>query len=160
VTCLRCSAAPKITDSAALERSLTAIEAFDQFAMQGLPRWVTNDAATQKAYDALVEKVCPCVVVVHSQGGSFGFNAAVTAPDKIKALVAIEPSGAPDSANVDVGKLKGVPHLIVWGSATRSRSGSACPSLRPDIATPSSRPVARPITSTFRPWALRTTPTC
>jgi hypothetical protein len=83
--------------------------------MQGLPRWVTNDAATQKAYDALVEKVCPCVVVVHSQGGSFGFNAAVTAPDKIKALVAIEPSGAPDSANVDVGKLKGVPHLIVWG---------------------------------------------
>ena len=91
------------------------IEAFDQFAMQGVPRWVTNDAATQKAYDALVEKVCPCIVVVHSQGGSFGFNAALTAPDKIKALVAIEPSGAPDSANVDVGKLKGVPHLIVWG---------------------------------------------
>jgi hypothetical protein len=37
VTCHRCSAAPNITDSAALERSLTAIEAFDQFAMQGVP---------------------------------------------------------------------------------------------------------------------------
>jgi pimeloyl-ACP methyl ester carboxylesterase len=99
----------------AFEGQQFPIEAFDQFAMQGVPRWVTNDAATQKAYDALVEKVCPCIVVVHSQGGSFGFSAALTAPDKIKALVAIEPSGAPDSANIDVGKLKGVPHLIVWG---------------------------------------------
>lgn len=76
---------------------------------------MTNDDATQKAYDALVEKVCPCVVVVHSQGGNFGFNAALAAPDKIKALVAIVPSGAPDPAKVDVGKLKDVPHLIVWG---------------------------------------------
>jgi pimeloyl-ACP methyl ester carboxylesterase len=76
---------------------------------------VTNDATTQSAYDALVDKICPCIVVVHSQGGSFGFNAALTAPDKIKALVAIEPSGAPDPSKVDLGKLKGVPHLIVWG---------------------------------------------
>jgi pimeloyl-ACP methyl ester carboxylesterase len=91
------------------------VEAFDQFAKQGVPRWVTNDAATQKAYDALVEKVCPCIIVVHSQGGSFGFNAALAAPDKIKALVAIEPSGAPDPARVDLAKLKGVPHPFVWG---------------------------------------------
>jgi pimeloyl-ACP methyl ester carboxylesterase len=91
------------------------IEAFDQFAMQGVPRWVTNDAATQSAYNALVDRVCPCIVVVHSQGGNFGFNAALAAPDKIKALIAIEPSGAPDPAKVDVGKLKNMPHLIVWG---------------------------------------------
>ena len=99
----------------AFEGQQFPIETFDQFAMQGVPRWVTNDAATQKAYDALVEKVCPCIVVVHSQGGSFGFNAALAAPDKIKALVAIEPSGAPDPAAVDAGKVKAVPHLIVWG---------------------------------------------
>ena len=99
----------------AFEGQQFPIEAFDQFAKQGVPRWVTNDEATQKAYDALVEKVCPCVVVVHSQGGNFGFNAALAAPDKIKALVAIEPSGAPEPAKVDVSKLKDVPHLIVWG---------------------------------------------
>ena len=99
----------------AFEGQQFPIEAFDQFAKQGVPRWVTNDEATQKAYDALVEKVCPCVVVVHSQGGNFGFNAALAASDKIKALVAIEPSGAPEPSKVDVGKLKGVPHLIVWG---------------------------------------------
>jgi pimeloyl-ACP methyl ester carboxylesterase len=90
-------------------------EAFDQFMKQGVPRWVTNDGPTQASYDALVQKVCPCIVVVHSQGGNFGFTAALNAPDKIKALVAVEPSGAPDLAKVDVTKLKNVPHLIVWG---------------------------------------------
>jgi pimeloyl-ACP methyl ester carboxylesterase len=90
-------------------------EAFDQFMKQGVPRWVTNDAPTQASYDALVQKVCPCIVVVHSQGGNFGFTAALNAPDKIKALVAVEPSGAPDLAKADLTKLKDVPHLIVWG---------------------------------------------
>ena len=91
------------------------VDAFDQFMKQGVPRWVTNDAATLAAYDALVQKVCPCIVVVHSQGGNFGFTAALNAPDKIKALIAVEPSGAPDPAKVDVARVKSVPHLIVWG---------------------------------------------
>jgi len=99
----------------AFEGQQFPIEAFDQFAKQGIPRWATNDAATQRAYDALVQKICPCIIVVHSQGGNFGFTSALNAPDKVKALVAIEPSGAPDPAKADAAKLKGVPHLIVWG---------------------------------------------
>ncbi|RXG87506.1 esterase [Bradyrhizobium zhanjiangense] len=99
----------------AFEGEQFPIEAFDQFAKQGIPRWATNDTATQKAYDALVQKVCPCIIVVHSQGGNFGFTAALNAPDKVKALIAVEPSGAPDPAKADAAKLKGVPHLIVWG---------------------------------------------
>ena len=91
------------------------VAAFDQFAKQGIPRWATNDASTQAAYDALVQKVCPCVIIVHSQGGNFAFNAALKAPDKVKAVIAVEPSGAPDPAKVDLAKLKGVPHLFVWG---------------------------------------------
>ena len=91
------------------------IESFDQFAKQSVPRWSTNDAATQKSYDALVQKVCPCIVLAHSQGANFAFNAALTAPDKVKAVVLIEPSGAPDPAKVDVSKVKGIPHLAVWG---------------------------------------------
>ncbi len=71
----------------AFEGEQFPIEAFDQFAKQGIPRWSTNDAATQKAYDALVQKVCPCIIVVHSQGGNFGFTAALNAPDKVKALM-------------------------------------------------------------------------
>jgi len=89
--------------------------AFDQFIKQSTPRWTSTDAATQAAYDALVQKVCPCVVLVHSQGGNFGFTAALNAVDKVKAVVAIEPSGAPDPARVDVARLKSVPHLFVWG---------------------------------------------
>src|SRR6476469_4065341 len=99
----------------AFEGQQFPIEAFDQFAKQGVPRWVTNDAATQNAYNALVERICPCIIVVHSQGGNFGFNAALTAPDKVKALVVVEPSGAPDPAKADAAKVKGVPLLFVWG---------------------------------------------
>jgi len=99
----------------AFEGQQFPVDAFDQFMKQGVARWVTTDAAIQSAYDALVQKVCPCIVVTHSQGGNFGFNAALNAPDKIKALVSIEPSGAPDVTKIDVGKVKGIPHLIVWG---------------------------------------------
>ena len=91
------------------------VAAFDQFALQGIPRWTTNDAATQAAYNALVAKVCPCVIMVHSQGGNFGFNATLANPDKVKAVIAIEPSGAPKADNPDLAKLKAIPHLFVWG---------------------------------------------
>ena len=47
------------------------------------------------------------MIVVHNRGGHFGFNAALNAPDKVKALVAIEPSGAPDPAKVEAAKVKG-----------------------------------------------------
>jgi hypothetical protein len=33
----------------------------------------------------------------------------------VKALITLEPSGAPDPAKADAARLKGVPHLIVWG---------------------------------------------
>ena len=90
------------------------VEAFDQFAKESVPRWTTNDAATQSAYDALVEKTCPCVIVVHSQGGNFAFTAALHNPSKIKAIVAVETSGAP-LASTDLARLKDIPFLFVWG---------------------------------------------
>jgi pimeloyl-ACP methyl ester carboxylesterase len=80
-----------------------------------VPRWATNDAATQAAYHALVQRICPCVIVVHSQGGNFAFNAALAAPQLVKAIVAVEPSGAPDPAKAELAKLKDMPHLFVWG---------------------------------------------
>ncbi len=89
--------------------------AYDQFAKQFVPRWATNNAPTQAAYDALVQKVCPCVIVVHSQGSTFAFEAARKAPQLVKAVVAVEPSGALDATKVDITGLKAVPHLFVWG---------------------------------------------
>ena len=91
------------------------VDMLAQFMKQGVPRWTSNDGPTQAAYDALVQKVCPCVIITHSQGGNFGFNAVLHAPDKVKALISIEPSGAPDPTKVDIAPLKGVPHLVVYG---------------------------------------------
>ncbi len=88
---------------------------FDQFAKQIVPRWGCNDAITQAAYDALVQRVGAAVVVTHSQSGAFGFAAALHAPDKVRAVVAIEPSGAPDPDTLDMAALRDVPHLLVLG---------------------------------------------
>ncbi len=98
---------------------LFPVEALDQFAKQVVPRWASNDGPTQAAYDALVQRVGPCVIVTHSQGGNFGFNAALHAPDLVKAVIAIEPSGAPDPEAVTLAGLTGVPHLVVWGDYLR-----------------------------------------
>jgi pimeloyl-ACP methyl ester carboxylesterase len=91
------------------------IEAFDQFMKQGVPRWTTTDAVIQVAYNEFAGKYCPCVIVTHSQGASFAFNMALAHPDRIKAIVAVEPSGAPDPQKVDLASIKHVPHLFVWG---------------------------------------------
>lgn len=88
--------------------------AWNQFMMQSVPRWVTTDRQIQAAYDALVQRVCPCVILVHSQGGNFGFNVALNAPDKVMAVIAVEPSGAPPQT-ADAARLRNIPHLVVWG---------------------------------------------
>jgi len=91
------------------------VAAFDQFMKQNVPRWISSDAATQRAYDALVDKVCPCVVVAHSQGANFALQAALRAPAKVRALVLVEPAGAPDPARADISALARTPILYVWG---------------------------------------------
>lgn len=90
-------------------------EAFVQFSKQFVPRWLTNDDAIQAAYDELVSMVCPCIVMAHSQGGNFAYNAALNNPELVRAVVLIEPSGAPNPGNADAAKLREIPHLVVWG---------------------------------------------
>jgi len=91
------------------------IEAFDQFMKQGVPRWTTTDGVTQAAYNEFAAKHCPCVIITHSQGGNFAFNMAIAHPDKIKAIVAVEPSGAPAPEKSNPAALKAIPHLFLWG---------------------------------------------
>ncbi len=99
----------------AYPETLFPVACFDQFAKQVVPRWGSNDAATQTAYNMLVRRVGPCVVFTHSQGGAFGFRAAMQLPELVRAVVAIEPSGAPDPAEVNFAGLRDVPHLLVLG---------------------------------------------
>ena len=80
---------------------------------QGVPRWVTTDDEIVKAYIELVDKICPCVVLVHSQSGSFGFKALEARPDKVKALIAVEPTLGGDKNKA--ASVKGTPILVVIG---------------------------------------------
>lgn len=91
------------------------IEATEQFAKQFVARWTTSDASIQEAYDALVQDVGPCVILAHSQGGNFAFNAAQHTPDKVKAVIQIEPGAAPDPSKTDPSRVKHIPHLVMWG---------------------------------------------
>ena len=117
------------------------IDAYEQFMKQGVPRWVTTDEQIIAAYIELVDKVCPCVVLVHSQAGSFGFKVAEARPDKIKALIAVEPA-APGSKD-KVATLKGIPIAVIYGDNAREHprwARSAATSSA--IPTPSRAPEA------------------
>jgi|SRR5262249_15330635 len=68
---------------------------------QAVPRWLSTDDAIVAAYVALVDKVCPCVLLAHSQGGTFGFK------------VAVEPATAGNVAAAAA--LKATPTLMLFG---------------------------------------------
>ncbi len=88
-------------------------EAYDNFMRQAVPRWLGTDKAVIDAYIALVDKVCPCVLLLHSQAGSFGLKVAEARPDKVKAAIAIEAASA---GNIDkAAALKSTPVLMMFG---------------------------------------------
>jgi hypothetical protein len=89
------------------------VEYYENFVKQTVPRWTSTDEATIAAYIALVDKVCPCVVLFHSQAGQFGYRVAQARPEKIKALVAVEPAG--DGDPKQAAKLAGIPTLVLYG---------------------------------------------
>jgi len=83
------------------------------FMRQIVPRYTTTDALTLDAYLALLDRVGPSVVVAHSQAGLFGWRAAQERPDKVRALVLVEPAAIGDPAKVAA--LKDIPVLMVYG---------------------------------------------
>lgn len=87
----------------------------EAFMNQFVPRWAINNARTQLAYDALLARLGSSIVLTHSQGGNFGLTAALHAPERARAVVSLEPSGAPDPEKSDPALLRDVPHLFVWG---------------------------------------------
>jgi pimeloyl-ACP methyl ester carboxylesterase len=93
-------------------------EAYGQFMKQAVPRWLTTDDAVVAGYIELVDKICPCVVLVHSQSGSFGFKALEARPDKVRALVAVEPTLGGDRSKVAT--IKNTPVLFVIGDNAKN----------------------------------------
>jgi pimeloyl-ACP methyl ester carboxylesterase len=89
------------------------MEAYDSLTRQFVPRWLSTDDAVTAAYVALVDRTCPCVLVVHSQAGIYAFRAAQARPDKVKAIVVVEPAGFGYADKAAA--LKGIPILAVYG---------------------------------------------
>ncbi|HYF09161.1 MAG TPA: alpha/beta fold hydrolase [Acetobacteraceae bacterium] len=90
-------------------------EAYDNFMRQIVPRWVTTDAAQLAAYRALLSRVGPSVVMAHSQGGFFACRAAQAQPDRVRALVLLEPSGFGETTPEALAALRGIPVLALYG---------------------------------------------
>ena len=88
-------------------------EGYMNFMRQVVPRWTTTDEAIIRAYIELVDKVGPCVVLVHSQAGQFGQKVAQARPDLVKGLVLVEPAGFGDPDKADA--LKNTQILTVYG---------------------------------------------
>jgi len=69
---------------------------FDQYFASQVP-FIADGRKTEELVDpaliALLEKVGPSILVVHSQAGVFGYKVADERPDLVAALVEIEPNG-------------------------------------------------------------------
>src|SRR5437762_1262855 len=81
--------------------------------LTGVTYGTTTDDAILRAYIAEIDKVCPCAILFHSQAGQFGFRAAQARPEKVKALIAVEPAGIGDPRQAAA--LKGIPVLMLYG---------------------------------------------
>ncbi|HTH97701.1 MAG TPA: alpha/beta hydrolase [Stellaceae bacterium] len=71
---------------------------FDQFYagnVEDMTDLTRLEAMNRAAGDALIDKIGPIILLVHSQSGPIGWTLANDRPDKIKALVAVESSGPP-----------------------------------------------------------------
>jgi pimeloyl-ACP methyl ester carboxylesterase len=88
------------------------LESFATFVQQVVPRWSTTDDLTLDAYCALLARTGPAIIVAHSQGGAFAFRAAERCPDKVAAIVALEPA---QGGSTDGAVLAKIPVLAVYG---------------------------------------------
>jgi pimeloyl-ACP methyl ester carboxylesterase len=74
-------------DDASMQLASSQLPAIESFAKQQV---LNRDALV-----ALLEKIGPSILLVHSQAGAFGWPVADARPDLVKAILAVEPNGPP-----------------------------------------------------------------
>ena len=74
-------------DDASMQLASGQLPAIESFTKQQV---LNRDALV-----ALLEKIGPSILLVHSQAGAFGWPVADARPDLVKAILAIEPNGPP-----------------------------------------------------------------
>ena len=74
-------------DPATLQLTMGQLPAIEDF--------VKQQPLVRDGLIALVDKIGPSILLVHSQAGAFGWPVADARPDLVKAILAIEPNGPP-----------------------------------------------------------------
>lgn len=97
------------------------VESLFEFGKQFVPRFVNSDDETLAAYAAFLERARRCHVVAHSQGGAFAVRSAVAHKQRIRSVVALEPSLTQEciarlESDIDA---RTPPHLFIFGDYIR-----------------------------------------
>src|SRR5262247_276140 len=103
------------------------IEAFDQYTAQLVPNAEATlpgaGANTVQALGALLDKIGPAVVMVHSQSGAYGMDLVRARAAKMLGFINIEGNCAPVTADEVVKIYSKVPLLSVWGDNSQGAPG-------------------------------------
>jgi pimeloyl-ACP methyl ester carboxylesterase len=103
------------------------VEAFDQYTAQLVPNTEATlpgaGANTVRALGALLDKIGPAVVMVHSQSGSYGMDVVRARAIRMLGFINVEGNCAPVTAD-EVAKIYSkVPLLSVWGDNSNGAPG-------------------------------------
>jgi pimeloyl-ACP methyl ester carboxylesterase len=103
------------------------LDAQDQYFSQLVPNGEATleggDANTIDALTALIDKIGPAVLLVHSQSGSYGLELVRRRPALVKALVDVEGNCAPLSPSDVASAFAKVPLLALWGDHSEGAAG-------------------------------------
>jgi pimeloyl-ACP methyl ester carboxylesterase len=103
------------------------VEAFDQYTAQLVPNAEATlpgaGANTVRALGALLDKIGPAVVMVHSQSGSYGMDLVRARAIKMLGFINVEGNCAPVNAEEVAKIFARVPLLSVWGDNSNGAVG-------------------------------------
>jgi len=123
---------------------LFPVDQFDEFTKQWVPRWPAHEDMILSAYERLVEKAGPCIIVAHSQGAGFAAEIARRRPELVRCVVAVEPGGVPSTSPTQLLP----PHLVVWGDHIEA-SGQHWTGYRKQATEYFASPLAAPSVTTL-----------
>ena len=99
---------------------------FDQFYASQFPSIASfpqQQQLNRAALVALLDKIGPAIVLVHSQSGAYGLDLIRQHADKVRAFVDVEGSCGPLSADDVAKSFRKVPTAIVFGDFTEGSNG-------------------------------------
>ena len=80
-----------------------SFDAFFQSEEPSIKNFALQQTLMQAAGAALLDKIGPSIILVHSQSGAFAWPIAQARPNLVRAILALEPSGPPVHEVIDTG---------------------------------------------------------